>query len=71
MNRKELYTASQAAARLGITTNQFHYLVRTGRIIRYNLPLSKQGYYSKKEIDELVEQIEQVLAEARGDAEKK
>lgn len=47
------YTASEAAKRLGLNINTFRYYVQHGKIKRYVPPLRSDGYYSKKEINQL------------------
>ena len=47
------YTASEATRRLGLNRNAFQYYVRRGKIHKYVPPLRTEGFYDKKEIDQL------------------
>lgn len=47
------YTAKEAMQRLGLNRNTFYYYVTQGKIKRYVPPLKSEGYYSKREIDQM------------------
>jgi hypothetical protein len=51
------YTAKEAQKRLGFTPSTFNYYVRMKRIARHVPPLRKEGFYSKKEIDLLANEL--------------
>ncbi|SRR6266487_1444929 len=51
------YTAKQARERLGMTPSAFSYLVRQGRIKKYVPPLKVEGYYERREIDRLANEM--------------
>lgn len=51
------YTPKEAMARLGLNRNTFYYYVRAGKIEKYVPPLRSEGYYSKKEIDQMATEI--------------
>ena len=51
------YTASQAAARLGLNRNTFFYYVREGKIKKYVPLMRTEGYYNKGEIDKMATEI--------------
>ena len=51
------YTAQEAAARLGLNRNTFYYYVKTGKIKRHVPPTRTEGFYRKKDIDEMALQI--------------
>jgi hypothetical protein len=51
------YTASEAAARLGLNRNTFFYYVRAGKIKKYVPPMRSEGYYNKKEVDTMATEI--------------
>jgi hypothetical protein len=50
---KNLYSASEAMDKLGITQGQFQNLVRQGKLKRVIPPGRTRGMYAKKEVDEL------------------
>lgn len=52
------YTAAEARKVLGVDESTFQYWGRTGRISRTTLPGRKNPVYSKREIDELAQEIE-------------
>ncbi|HEU5379907.1 MAG TPA: hypothetical protein VFV38_31175 [Ktedonobacteraceae bacterium] len=52
------YTAAEARRVLGVDESTFQYWGRTNRINRITLPGRKQPVYSKKEIDEIANEIE-------------
>lgn len=54
---KIYYTAAQARKRLGIDEQAFQYWTRKERIKRILLPGREQAVYSKKEVDEMANQI--------------
>lgn len=51
------YTHKQARERLGMTPSTFSYYVRKGKITRIVPPLRKEGYYSKRQVDELANEL--------------
>lgn len=51
------YTSKEARERLGMATSTFTYYVRQGRIKKYVPPLKVEGFYSKKEIDLLANEM--------------
>src|SRR5450755_260886 len=51
------YTHKEARERLGMTPSAFSYYVRQGKIKKHVPPLKVEGYYSKKEIDDLANQM--------------
>lgn len=51
------YTASEAAARLGLNRNTFFYYVRAGKIKKYVPELRTEGFYNRKEIDKMATEI--------------
>lgn len=55
------YTAKEAADRLGLKRDTFYYYVRIGKVKRDVPPGRTEGFYRKKEIDELATQIELYL----------
>lgn len=55
------YTAKEAANRLGLNRNTFYYYVKTGKIRRDVPPGRSEGFYKKREIDELATEIELYL----------
>jgi hypothetical protein len=55
------YTAKEAANRLGLNRNTFYYYVKTGKIKRDVPPGRTEGFYKKREIDELATEIELYL----------
>lgn len=55
---KYYYTAAQARERLGLDEQGFQYWIRKGRINKITLPGRTQGVYSRKEVDNMVNQIE-------------
>jgi|SRR5690242_3658592 len=59
----ELYTASEAIARLKLARSTFYYLVDQGIIPKVTVPLRKQAYYSKQVIDALAAQRQAVVRE--------
>lgn len=57
------YTAKEAIQRLGLSRNTFYYYVKQKKIKRYMPPPPRsEGYYSKKEIDDLAVEIALFLA---------
>jgi hypothetical protein len=50
------YTAKEAAERLGWNLSTFHYYVRTGKIKKYTPPMKAEGFYNRKDIDQLADQ---------------
>src|SRR5947209_8512158 len=52
------YTAAEARKKLGVDENTFQYWGKEERINRVYLPGRKQPVYSRKEIDELADEIE-------------
>jgi len=55
------YTAAEARKVLGVDESTFQYWGRTERLNRTALPGRKQPVYSKKEIDELAQEIEATI----------
>ena len=51
------YTQKEARERLGLTASTFSYYVRAGKIKKYVPPLKVEGFYSKKEIDQMATEI--------------
>lgn len=51
------YTAQQAMARLGLNKSTFYHYVSIGKIEKYLPPLRSEGYYAKKEIDQMATEI--------------
>ncbi len=51
------YTAQEAQKRLGLNPSTFSYYVRKGKIKKYVPPLRTEGFYEKKEIDHLANQM--------------
>jgi predicted DNA-binding transcriptional regulator AlpA len=51
------YTAKQAMARLGLNSSTFYYYVRNHTIPKKIPPMRKEGFYPKKEIDQLANQV--------------
>lgn len=51
------YTARQATERLGLAPSTFRYYVSTGKIKKYVPPLKRDGYYAKREIDQLATEL--------------
>jgi hypothetical protein len=47
------YTAQEAMQKLGLPKGTFFYQVKTGKITKTERPGHKEGYYSKKMIDEM------------------
>lgn len=66
----ELYTASEAIAKLKLPRSTFYYLVEQGIIPKVTVPLRKQAYYSKQIIDALAAQREAVVTDYRGKPER-
>jgi len=55
------YTAAQAQQKLGMNGSTFRYYVRQGKIKRHVPPLRREGFYAKKEIEQLATQMELFL----------
>lgn len=51
------YTAAEAIKRLGLNRQTFFYYVKNGKINRHIPPMRKEGFYSKKEIDQMAAEI--------------
>jgi hypothetical protein len=51
------YTASEAQKVLGLNASTFRYYVRQGKIKRFVPPLRTEGFYEKREIDKLANEI--------------
>lgn len=51
------YTAKDARERLGMAPSTFTYYVKRGRIKKYVPPLKVEGFYSKREIDTLANEM--------------
>lgn len=51
------YTAKEAQNKLGMNASTFGYYVRKGKISRTVPPLRSEGYYNKKEIDQLAREM--------------
>ncbi|GER88893.1 hypothetical protein KDW_30550 [Dictyobacter vulcani] len=58
---KFYYTAAETRKALGIDQDTLQYWARKGRITKVFLPGRSQAVYSRKEIDELADQIEAVI----------
>ena len=59
-----VYTAAQAIKKLNIPRSTFYHLIKQGEIPEgITVPLRKQAYYPKKEIDKLAEERMRILAE--------
>jgi hypothetical protein len=66
----ELYTASEAIAKLKLPRSTFYYLVEQGAIPKIVVPLRKQAYYARSVIDALAQQREAVVEEYRTQPER-
>jgi hypothetical protein len=66
----ELYTASEAIAKLKLPRSTFYYLVEQGEIPKIVVPLRKQAYYARSVIDALAQQREAVVEEYRTQPER-
>ena len=63
---KYYYTNAEARKRLGLDEQAFQYWVRKERIKKITLPGRTQGVFSKKEVDEMAQQITAtILAEEK------
>jgi hypothetical protein len=51
------YTAKEAQEKLGLNPSTFGYYVRKGKIKKFVPPLRTEGFYEKKEIDQLASEI--------------
>ncbi len=54
---KQLYTSSEARAKLGASTSTFKRYIDTGKIRKITPPNKKQGMYVKEDVDKLVEEM--------------
>src|SRR5712692_1313571 len=64
------YTAAEARKKLGVDESTFQYWGKEERIARTYLPGRKQPVYSRREIDDLANEIEAtVIVEKAKDAE--
>src|SRR5713101_8858145 len=50
------YTSEEARQHLGMHVGAFYYLIETGKIKRLTPPGKKRGFYSKHQIERLVEE---------------
>jgi hypothetical protein len=64
------YTAGEAQKKLGLNASTFGYYVRQGKIKRFVPPLRKEGFYDKREIDELASELALFLHTAVAEAGK-
>jgi hypothetical protein len=64
---KNFYTSSEAQERLGMSKNQFHYLVRKGTINGVTLPGRKRSVYPKTEIDNLAAALKTTIEQYERD----
>jgi len=64
---KHYYTAGEARQLLEIDVGAFYYLIETGKIKRITPPGKKRGFYSKQQIERLVDQkLKQMHVEETG-----
>jgi hypothetical protein len=54
---EQLYTSSEARAKLGASTSTFKRYVDTGKIRKVTPPNKKQGMYIKEDVDKIVEEM--------------
>ncbi len=62
------YTAREAQERLGLNPSTFRYYVRQGKIPRFVPPLKSDGFYPKKEINQLATEMALFLHTVEGEA---